>query len=152
MVNKFVKVFFTCLAIGVLLAIIFASYQQSRLNEQKVKVLKAVDRLHVQFNEQNFDEIYIESTPQFQESISKNKFIEELSKWRQKFGEIEKDEQKDINTYPFSIDSNTQTARLTVFNGKKGMGNLTEEFVWDISDKEAKLISYKIFEVFTTLR
>lgn len=152
MVNKSVKVFITCLAIGVLLAVVFSSYQQFREYEQKEKVLNAVDRLHTQFNEQKFDEIYAESTPQFQESISRNKFIEGLSKWRQKFGEIEKDEQKDINPYPFSIDSNTQTARLTVFNGKKGIGNLTEEFVWDISNKEAKLINYKIFEVFTTLR
>lgn len=145
MFNASIKIFFTSLVIGMSLVALFISCQNSHQNEQKEKVIKAIDKLHTQFNQEDFKEIYFESTVEFRESISEKEFTEKLSTWRQKFGEIKKEDQD--KKFPITIDSNAKTAWAFVINFKKDIGNLTEEFTWDISEQEAKLVKYKIFQV-----
>ncbi len=111
------------------------------VNNSRLLARRAVDNFHRQFNEDLYSEIYHGADNSFRASGTESKFVEFLSKNKQKLGNVLSSEE-----IKWQVNFNRANGYeiITVDDTRFEKGEATETFVWYITNDSTYLISYKI--------
>jgi len=101
---------------------------------------REVSIFHDKFDDQEFDEIYTATAPQFKDSTPKDDYLQLMSIVHQKLGTVQATERNSSNVL-YRTDGTTVTlGYATEFEQGPGI----ETFVFSMQDGKARLINYKI--------
>jgi hypothetical protein len=109
------------------------------------KVFQAARKLHLQFNDGNFHDIYAEADPKFRESISEDAFIAKLDKLRQTHGRIQQSSLMgfEASTWWQRHFPNLKPVRFVGFYNHCEQDGFQEFMDWDVRGGEPKLLRYE---------
>ena len=101
----------------------------------------AVDKFHSQFNNGQYREIYLNADTSFKKNTKESDFIELLESVKRKIGSVISKSENGIQANGFESSGITVNVQ---FKTKFTDGEASEQFVWIVKNKEAKLGSYTI--------
>ena len=97
----------------------------------------AANRFHAQFNADQFQAIYDEATPAFQNGGGRTLLLSAMKQSKERFGNVLHAEKVAANAFPGG------EVRF-VYNTRCEKGDTTEFFVWRANGKTATLVHYQI--------
>jgi acyl-homoserine lactone acylase PvdQ len=98
----------------------------------------AVERFHAELDAGQYQAIYDEATPTFQNADSQSALIAAMAQSKQKFGNVVNAVQVGANAFPGG------QVRF-VYNTQFEKGPATELFIWQSDGQKASLMRYQIF-------
>jgi hypothetical protein len=97
----------------------------------------AVDRFHALYNSGDYQTIYDEATPEFQNATNRDNFIQAITQTKRQFGGAVNARQVGSNAFPGG------QVRF-VYNTKFAWKDATELFTWQSDGSKCRLLMYRI--------
>jgi hypothetical protein len=125
-----------------LLAVLVSSTIGCIPAKDKTIALGAIEQHHARFNDSKFEEIYDESTAEHKNAISKEDFVENMSRLRQGEGRVLSSEELAVDYRSDSGDVRIKLLMLVTFERRQPK----EEFIYRVSEGKALLERYRFID------
>ncbi len=108
-------------------------------SKAKTEAGSAVTKFHSQLDAEQYHDIYVQATPEFQKSGSEAEITEFLAAVHRKLGRVQRSDERGFN-----LNFNTSGSTVTLsYDSQFANGAATEQFVWRAGGQPA-LINYRI--------
>ncbi|MGA8618600.1 MAG: hypothetical protein WB660_08810 [Candidatus Sulfotelmatobacter sp.] len=108
-------------------------------SKAKEEAESAVTKFHSRLDAEQYHDIYVQSSPEFQKSGSEAEITEFLAAVHRKLGRVRRSDERGFN-----LNFNTSGSTVTLsYNSQFANGTATEQFVWRAGDHPS-LINYRI--------
>ena len=143
------KLFLNLSVLAFLLTLSACAFDENRKIERLL--VKSVSRIHQQFNEERFQEIYAEADEELKKQVKEEDFVAQLRQVHQEVGKLEGPEFVSIEDKLWDGLKRTAGFKRLKFPYTNLTGNkeflVREKFAWVIKDEQAKLTFYEIKQV-----
>jgi hypothetical protein len=116
------------------------------IDDDKKSTETEIEKFHSRISSQDYEDIYNNSSPSFQKSVSKLDAIKAMEVTQEDCGQFDNIIDKRIN-----VIVGTPVQIRAVYSSKYSKRNVTEEFIFVKEDDQIKLVQYQKFNGITTL-